>query len=95
MILSFFERFLETAEAAQLTFSYYFYYTRYGSEVLAGVQQDSDQVWNEQVANPETATVGHDWYKATIQIHAHSTRPWTAQAVRPDGTLGTEFAFQR
>jgi hypothetical protein len=68
----------------------------YGSDVLPVVQQDSDQVWNDQVANPATATVGQDWYKATIQIHAHgAAQPWTARAVLPDGTLGTEFAFER
>jgi hypothetical protein len=39
--------------------------------------------------------VGQDWYKATIRINAHSTEPWTAQAMKPDGNLGTEFKFQR
>ena len=39
--------------------------------------------------------VGHDWYKATIQINAHATEPWTAQAVKQDGTLGTMYKFQR
>jgi hypothetical protein len=39
--------------------------------------------------------VGQDWYKATIRINAHSTVPWTAQAVKPDGSLGTEFAFHQ
>ena len=37
--------------------------------------------------------VGQDWYKATISIQAHPTKPWTARAVRPDGSLGTEFTF--
>jgi hypothetical protein len=66
----------------------------YGSEVLAGVQADSDRVWKEHVM-AEDAVVGQDWYKATIQINAHDTEPWTAQAVKPDGSLGTEFAFVR
>jgi len=62
----------------------------YGSEVLEGVQADSDRVWKEEVLSGK---VGQDWYKATIQINAHTTEPWTAQAVRPDGSLGTEFTF--
>lgn len=62
----------------------------YGSEVLPGVQTDSDRVWNESVLSGD---VGQDWYKATIAINAHPTEPWTAQAVRPDGTLGTLFKF--
>eukprot|EP00546_Thalassionema_frauenfeldii_P010664 CAMPEP_0178921866 /NCGR_PEP_ID=MMETSP0786-20121207/15807_1 /TAXON_ID=186022 /ORGANISM="Thalassionema frauenfeldii, Strain CCMP 1798" /LENGTH=408 /DNA_ID=CAMNT_0020596109 /DNA_START=174 /DNA_END=1400 /DNA_ORIENTATION=+ len=62
----------------------------YGSEVLPGVQADSDRVWNESVLSGD---VGQDWYKATIAINAHPTEPWTAQAVRPDGTLGTLFKF--
>lgn len=66
----------------------------YGSEVLAGVQADSDRVWKENVM-AEEAVVGRKWYKATIQINAHDTEPWTAQAVKPDGTLGTEFTFER
>ena len=64
----------------------------YGSEVLPGVQQASDDVWDTQVL---TGAVGQDWYKATIAIHAHPTEPWTAQAVKPDGTLGTKFTFQQ
>jgi len=64
----------------------------YGSEVLPGVQTDSDRVWNESVLSGD---VGQDWYKATININAHPTgEPWTAQAVRPDGKLGTLFEFE-
>jgi len=64
----------------------------YGSDVLEGVQADSDRVWRDQVLSGK---VGQDWYKATIQINAHADgTPWTAQAMRPDGTLGTEFAFE-
>jgi hypothetical protein len=67
----------------------------YGSEVLEGVQQDSDRVWNEIVMadNNDANAVGKDWFKATMQINAHSDKPWTIQAVRPDGSLGTEYAF--
>ncbi len=65
----------------------------YGSEGLPGVQEDSDRVWNEVVLKNDG--VGQDWYKATIQINAHPTEPWTAQAVLPDGSFGTKFAFER
>ena len=57
----------------------------YGSKVLEGVQRDSDKVWKSQVLS---GTVGKDWYKATIAINAHQSEPWTAQAVKPDGSLG-------
>jgi hypothetical protein len=65
----------------------------YGSEVLPGVQEDSDRVWNEVVLKNDG--VGEDWYKATIQINAHPSEPWTAQAIRPDGSLGTKFTFEK
>ena len=63
----------------------------YGSKVLPDVQRDSDKVWDTEVMS---GNVGKDWYKATIAINAHPTEPWTAQAVRPDGTLGTKFTFE-
>lgn len=65
----------------------------YGSEVLPGVQEASDRVWNEVVLKGDG--VGRDWFKATIAINARKTEPWTAQAVRPDGSLGTEYTFKR
>jgi len=65
----------------------------YGSEVLPGVQEASSLVW-EKVLNG-TAGVSDDWFKATIQINAHSTKDWTAQAVKPDGSLGTKYTFGR
>lgn len=55
--------------------------------------EDSDRVWNEDVMVAKH--VGQDWYKATIQINAHSSEPWTAQAVKTDGNLGAEFLFTR
>ena len=55
---------------------------------------DSDRVWKENVMVDGAGGVGHGWYKATIQINAHATEPWTAQAVKPDGSLGTIFLFQ-
>ena len=64
----------------------------YGSKVLEGVQKDSDNVWDNVVLKGD---VGEDWYKATINIQAHPTKPWTAQAVLPDGTFGTKFTFER
>ena len=64
----------------------------YGSEVLPEVQEASDRVWNDVVLKGDG--VGEDWYKATIAIHAHATEPWTAQAVRPDGSLGKVYFFE-
>lgn len=65
----------------------------YGSEVLPGVQEASDRVWRDVVTKGDQ--VGQDWYKATIAINAHANKPWTAQAVRPDGSLGPSvFTFQ-
>jgi hypothetical protein len=63
----------------------------YGSKVLEGVQKDSDQVWTSQIV---TGNVAKDWYKATIAINAHPSEPWTAQAVKPDGSLGTKYTFE-
>jgi hypothetical protein len=64
----------------------------YGSEILADVQAASDSVWNSEVL---AGKVGQDWYKASIQINSHPTEPWTAQAIKPDGSLGTKFTFER
>ncbi|CAJ1953260.1 unnamed protein product [Cylindrotheca closterium] len=63
----------------------------YGSKVLESVQTDSEKVWQEEVL---TGSVGEDWYKATIAIEAHPTEPWTAQAVKSDGTRGTKYTFE-
>jgi len=65
----------------------------YGSEVLRGVQSDSDRVWEEEVMSGK-AGVGGDWYKATIAVEARTDGPWVARAVRPDGTTsGKSFDF--
>jgi hypothetical protein len=64
----------------------------YGSEVLAKVQEDSDRVWNDVVSNKGIG-VGKDWYKATFEIEAHRSKPWTIRAVRADGSYGTRFEF--
>ena len=64
----------------------------YGSEVLPGVQEASDKVWDTVVDG--SAGVGQDWFKATIQINAYESEPWTAQAIRPDGSKGTIHTFE-
>ena len=64
----------------------------YGSEVLPGVQEASDLVWNTVLDG--TAGVGDDWFKATIQINAYESEPWTAQAVKPDGSKGILYTFE-
>jgi len=64
----------------------------YGSKVLPGIQEASDEVWQTRVMGGE---VGSSWYKATIAINAHPTEPWTAQAVKPDGSLSRKFTFER
>lgn len=66
----------------------------YGSEVLKGVQSDSDRVWNEVIMQENADGVGCDWFKASIAIEANPTKPWTARAIRPDGTPGKVFTFE-
>mmetsp|Transcript_25733 Transcript_25733/g.37746 ORF Transcript_25733/g.37746 Transcript_25733/m.37746 type:complete len:478 (-) Transcript_25733:126-1559(-) len=66
----------------------------YGSEVLHGVQADSDRVWDELVMKGGKDDVGGDWYKATIAIDAHPTKKWTATPIRPDGSRGKTFTFE-
>ena len=63
----------------------------YGSEVLSGVQKDSARVWD--TVTKEIDGVGKDWYKATLEIEAHDSKPWTIRAVLPDGSYGTKFEF--
>eukprot|EP00550_Attheya_septentrionalis_P007254 CAMPEP_0198289356 /NCGR_PEP_ID=MMETSP1449-20131203/7562_1 /TAXON_ID=420275 /ORGANISM="Attheya septentrionalis, Strain CCMP2084" /LENGTH=414 /DNA_ID=CAMNT_0043987665 /DNA_START=469 /DNA_END=1713 /DNA_ORIENTATION=+ len=66
----------------------------YGSQVLKGVQADSDHVWKKMLdhsSNP--GATGSTWYKATFEISGHETEPWTVAAIRPDGTKGTSYAF--
>jgi hypothetical protein len=64
----------------------------YGAAALPGVQAASDEVWQTQI-QPSDSAVAADWYKATIQVQAYDDRPWTAQAVKPDGSPGTLFNF--
>ncbi|KAL3802473.1 LOW QUALITY PROTEIN: hypothetical protein ACHAW5_009732 [Stephanodiscus triporus] len=65
----------------------------YGSEALGGVREDSDRVWDEIVTKGDGGGVGGDWYKSAMRINAHSGKPWTIQAVRPDGSFGEEYTF--
>ncbi|KAL3771244.1 hypothetical protein ACHAWU_004244 [Discostella pseudostelligera] len=67
----------------------------YGSEVLRGVQVDSDRVWEEVVTSrgDDGGGVGGGWYLATMRINASTEKPWTIQALRPDGKYGTEYTF--
>ncbi len=68
----------------------------YGSEVLKGIQTDSDAVWETILKNSNSAEkeVGHDWYKASIEIEASADRDWTAKAILPDGSNGKVFTFE-
>lgn len=71
----------------------------YGSEVLSGIQRDSDAVWssiveNEGSDNDEPKKVGHDWFKASIKINASANQDWTARAILPNGDEGQVFTFE-
>lgn len=67
----------------------------YGSEVLKGIQEDSDKVWNSIISNVgDDKNVGNDWFKASIHIKANADGPWMAHAIMPDGSTGTEYAFE-
>jgi len=63
----------------------------YGSEVLAGVQADSDKVWN-QVINRQD-----NWMKASILINgSQDPANWSVQAILPDGTLSpNRYSFEK
>lgn len=71
----------------------------YGSEVLSGIQKDSDAVWssiieNQGSDNDEPKKVGHDWFKASIKINASANQDWTARAILPNGDEGQVFTFE-
>ena len=69
----------------------------YGSEVLKGVQEDSDRVWETKVVGDSSSPgeVGGDWYRACIEIRTNTEQDatdgggggknksegWTANAV--------------
>jgi hypothetical protein len=65
----------------------------YGSEVLTGIQRDSDAVWDQIISEDAEGDVGQDWFKASIKIDAKEDEDWTANAVLPDGSDGTAFKF--
>ena len=64
----------------------------YGSEVLQGVQKDSDCVWEEVMER--RGGCGDGWYLATMRINASTEKPWTIQALRPVGEFGIEYTFR-
>ena len=66
----------------------------YGSEVLKGIQKDSDAVWDKIIADDGENDVGSDWFKASISIDANKDVPRTASAITPDGARGKVFEFQ-
>lgn len=73
----------------------------YGSEVLHGIQTDSNAVWetivkknNNEGEEDNVNTVGYDWYKASIKIDASANEDWTARAVLPNGEEGEVFTFE-
>jgi len=65
----------------------------YGSEVLTGIQRDSDAVWDQIISEDAEGDVGQDWFKASIKIDAKKDEDWTANALLPDGSDGTAFKF--
>lgn len=65
----------------------------YGSEVLKGIQRDSDAVWDTIISEDAEGDVGQDWFKASINIEAKADEDWTANAILPDGSDGTAFKF--
>lgn len=64
----------------------------YGSEVLKGIQSDSDSVWKRIMKGEES--VGNDWFKANIKIIADKDNDWTAKAICPDGSDGETYRFE-
>ena len=64
----------------------------FGSAVLAGVQADSQRVW-QSIVRDEADGVGRSWYKASIAIHADESATWTAKAVVAGGGDGRTFEF--
>lgn len=57
----------------------------YGSEVLAGVQKDSDRVWQQVVADGSDMA---SWDKATLDVHGSDDGDWTV------AVDGTDLSFQ-
>jgi hypothetical protein len=54
----------------------------YGSNVLKGVQEASQRVWQEVLKGEDA---GKSWFKASIAIEGHDTAPWSVRAIMKDG----------
>lgn len=67
----------------------------YGSNVLKGVQADSNKVWEQIINNTNDGDIGSDWYKACIEIQAYNDKDWTACAIKHDGSKGDSFTFSK
>eukprot|EP00607_Mallomonas_marina_P004399 CAMPEP_0182436910 /NCGR_PEP_ID=MMETSP1167-20130531/84369_1 /TAXON_ID=2988 /ORGANISM="Mallomonas Sp, Strain CCMP3275" /LENGTH=431 /DNA_ID=CAMNT_0024629591 /DNA_START=1 /DNA_END=1296 /DNA_ORIENTATION=+ len=75
----------------------------YGSEVLQGVQTDSDAVWRTitcptaDTTDKDAETVGRDWYKASIHINAYAEKDWEAHAVssKTSDSSNKIFTFEK
>ncbi len=63
----------------------------YGSEVLKSVEKAADSCWHDKFVMNESFK---NWHKAVVKITAYENQPWTAHAIRPDGTAGTVFTFE-
>ena len=64
----------------------------YGSHMLAGVQKDSNKVWQEVRDSPAYS----HWVKARLNVHASETDEWHVTAVDKSGlTRGGPFFFTR
>lgn len=63
----------------------------YGSSVLAGVQADSQRVW-QSILQAGEGDVGYTWCKASIAIDASKTSPWRARAA--ESTRADNASFQ-
>ena len=61
----------------------------YGSQVLGGVQSDSQRVWTQIVAGVDG--IATSWLKASIEIEGDDDKAWRARAA-VDGAQSFEFA---
>ena len=66
----------------------------YGSQVLKGVQADSDALW-AQLRRGEAGDVATSWLKASIGIEAHAERDWTARALVNGEPRGQTYTFEK
>jgi hypothetical protein len=58
------------------------------------VQADSDAVWAQVSAAAGSRAGGFPaWRTARIAVEARDDGPWTARAVKLDGSLGVPHAF--